>query len=119
MALTNKEQQCLVLYLGWPAKTLYTDSTHYSKIFVDRITNLDTDTEVKVRELLEKIERVREQMEEAQCRLSTTEVDNIKIREDELRRLRDLDRMYVKWLSQYLDLPVLRCDQSVCTTVRV
>ena len=118
MALTNKEQQCIVFYLGWPSKTLDVDSTHYSKIFGDRLLNLDSDAEVKIRNILTKIENIRAQLEDAACRFTTKKVDNIELREDEMEKLCALERKCVRWLSEYLDLPVMRKGgANVCLVV--
>lgn len=108
MALTANEIQCVVLYLGWPAKTVEVNSTHYSKIFVDRITTIPAEAEPKVRKYLDKIETLRDQLESAMCRLTTTEVDDIKLREDEIQRLKGLENYWVCQLSDYLDLPVIK-----------
>lgn len=119
MALTDKQKEDVVLFLGWPTKTLVPDSTHFSNIFYDRLNNLSVEGEIKVIDLITKIDEVRTNIHEAQCRLVAEKVDNVTLNQDEIDELWDLERRYIQILSEYLDLPIMRKGGSVngCITV--
>ena len=79
MALQDTQKEAIIFYLGWPAKTLVVDSTHYSKIVADRMTNLSEPTEKKVKAILAKLEAIDTQLDEARCRLTANKVaDEVK-----------------------------------------
>lgn len=111
MALTDKLKDCIVFYLGWPAKTLVVDSTDYSKIFSDRLTDFSSDSEKRIKGLLEKIEGIDTQLEEARCRASTSKVDDITLNPDEIMLLKKERNRCIKELSCFLDIKVI-CKSS-------
>jgi hypothetical protein len=112
MALTDTEIQKIVFYLGWPSKTVDEGSTHYSKIFKDRINDVSAEGEVIVRNYIRKIEEMYERLESAACRLSTSQVDNLHINPMEVEKLHKLKCRYIKELSDFLDLPIMRTSCS-------
>lgn len=111
MALTDKQKDCVIFYLGWPAKTLVSGSTDYSKIIVDRLDGLSTDSEKRIKGILEKIEGIDTQLEEARCRASTSKVDNITLNPDEIRLLKSERNRCKKELSHFLDISI-KCSGS-------
>jgi len=111
MALTDKQKDCVVFYLGWPAKTLVVDSTDYSKIFSDRLTDLSTDSEKRIKGILDKLEDIDKQLDEARCRVSTLKVQDIQLNPEEIDQLKKERRRCIKELSCFLDLKVV-CKSS-------
>lgn len=106
MALTEIEKHTIVRHLGWPAKTLLVNSTHYSNWVVSRLTDLTPEIESLVRDLLSRLIKMDEKLEKAVCRAGISEVDGITFREDELRILRNERYRIIKELSQLLDIPI-------------
>ena len=115
--LSATEQQSVVKFLGWPSKTLQVDSTHYSKIFVDRLTSLDAEGEVIVRDYLRKLGEIDEKIECATCRVSTEQVDNITLNNREIEQLYKLRRRWICELSDFLDLPILKTCNHVGSVI--
>lgn len=106
MALQDKEKEAVIFYLGWPAKTLVVDSTHYSKIISDRLTNLAEVTEKKVKAILAKLEGLDTNLEEAQCRLTAVKVADVQMdTRTEIEMLRSERRRCIRELGKYLDIP--------------
>lgn len=112
MALTTKQKHDVIYYLGWPSKTLDVGSTHYSKIMNDRLNGLSDEGCDRVIDLLCKLQGIREQLDEARCRLTTSEVDKIKMNEHEVSRLWGLEKSWVCILSELTDIPVMRKSKS-------
>lgn len=108
MALTDKEKTDILFHLGWPLKSLLPGSTHYNKIAVDRMNNLTSPMEDRVRELLCNIEEVRSRLLEAQKRLSASRVDTIELNQDEIDMLKVEMKRLSKELSGLLDLEMLK-----------
>jgi hypothetical protein len=103
--LNDKEKTDVIYYLGYPGKVLIPTSTHYQNTINDRLNNLTADIEARVRELLRKLAKVDKQLEEAACRFSTLQVDDIRINPEE-RRLLSLERKrLLRELSSLIDIP--------------
>lgn len=118
MALQDAQKEAIIFYLGWPAKTLVVDSTHYSKITADRMTNLSDVTEKNVKVILAKLDNIDTQLEEARCRLSANKVADIHMDATrEINKLKSERRRCAKELSCYLDI-AFKCkigsQGSVC-----
>ena len=107
MALSAVQKQKILLHLGWPSKSLISDSTHYSSQCVSRLTNLTADIESETQSMLTKIDSLDTKLEAASCRLSASKVDDIELNPREIEMLRAEKRRIVKMLSEYLDLPIL------------
>ncbi len=111
--LSATEQQSVVKFLGWPSKTLQVNSTHYSKIFVDRLTALDAEGEAIVQDYLRKLGEIDEKIECATCRVSTEKVDNIHLNNREIDQLYALRHRWIHELSDFLDLPILKSNHHM------
>lgn len=110
MALTDKQKNQVLYYLGWPLKTLITDSTHYQKTIADRFENLNTQIEDIVDDLLDKLEEIDKKLEKARCRLSASKVDDITLNKNEIQMLLKERRRCRNELHRILDIPVLVND---------
>jgi hypothetical protein len=112
-----QEKAKIVLHLGWPAKTIISGSTDYSKIFSDRLENLTAPFEQEVRIILEKLLKNDDSLEEARLRLGAKKVDGIELRDDELYQLRKEKKRLLHQLSDLLDLEIMKSGSggiSVC-----
>jgi len=106
MALSDVQKDCIVFYLGYPARILYPGSTSYSRIFADRLDNFNIESEKRVKALLMKIESLDKKLEAAQCRVSTLEVDGIKFNaEGEIRSLKRERTRCIQELARFIDIP--------------
>lgn len=106
MALTDKEKYRVLYYLGWPGLTLIPTSTMYNKVVNDRLVDLVPDIEKLVKELLEKLQKLDDKLEKAQCRLSAKSVDNIEMNPDEIPMLKKERKRLIKELSDWLEIPI-------------
>lgn len=105
--LTANEKAKIVLYLGWPAKTIIEDSTDYSKTFSDRLENFNASFESEIRTLLTKILAVDTCLDEAKNRLGAKQVGDIQTNEAEMYELKKERKRLVKILSGILDLEII------------
>lgn len=108
MALSSTQKYCVINYLGWAAKTLQVGSTHYSKTIDDRLSTLPAEAEPKVLEYLDQMEKIRGQIEEAQCRLSASQIGDIRTNEFEIEKLRAQESYWLRRLSEWVDIPIVR-----------
>ena len=109
MALTDKQKDCIIFYMGWPAKTLVTDSTHYSKIISDRLNDLSAETEKRVKTMLDKLQAIDDQLDEARCRLTATQVEKVKMDARlEIEELKKERRRCSIELGQFVDIPFMK-----------
>lgn len=115
--LSATEIQSTVRWLGWPSKTVDEGSTHYSKIFTDRITTLSDEGIAVVRDLLRKISETEEKIECARCRLAAEKVDGLVMNNREISQLHSLKTHYILELSEFVDLPVLKHSHHVHSLV--
>lgn len=107
MALNDTQKHNIIFYLGWPAKTLISGSTHYQKTVNDRLNNLDIPTESIVNKLITKLKDLDTKLDSAACRFSTEQVGDIKLNSDERRLLLQERRRVRDELSALVDIPVL------------
>jgi hypothetical protein len=105
MALTSTEKNKIAQLLGYPAIALNSTSVAYDKIFADRLTLIDTDTENLVRGYLDQITALETQMSAAPTRLISSQVADIKINLEELEGLRRERKRIAKELGAFLMLP--------------
>lgn len=108
MALTDQEKAKIVLHLGWPAKTIITDSTDYSKTFSDRLNGLTSAFETEIRIILDKLLKNDDCLEEARLRLGAKKVGDIETREDEIFQLKKEKKRLTRQLSDLLDLEIMQ-----------
>lgn len=114
MALQDKEKEAIIYYLGWPAKTLVVDSTHYSKITADRMTNLAEVTEKKTKVILAKLDAIDTQLDDARCRLTANRVSDVYMdARREIEVLRSERKRCTRELSGYLDIRFIRGSGSM------
>jgi len=104
---TAAEQQKIIWFLGWPAKTLVVGSTHYDQTIVTRMQLLDSDTEQVTRGLLSQLDSVRAQYTSSTTRMKATKVGDIEINSKEHDLLGKEYRRLLKELSMLLDIPQL------------
>lgn len=110
MALTSAQQAEVIFYLGWPAKSLVVDSTHYNTTLVTRLTGLSADSETLVTGLLTKIGDVRTKLDNSTARMLVKKVGDIELNTDENMYLNKDFRRLVRELSDLLDIPVMGGD---------
>lgn len=118
MALTPKEQSKIIQILGYGGKTIQVGSVIYNKITNDRLNRLPPDAEELIRSYICKIEKIEKHMDSALCRLSASEVNDIKLNADELPQLRSERRKIAREVAQFLDIPfrlIGGANVSVCS----
>jgi hypothetical protein len=117
MSLTANEKAKIVLYLGWPAKTIIEDSTDYSKTFVDRLNNLTSPFEVEVRDLLSKTLAIDNCLSEAKLRLGAKKIGDIETNDAEIYELKKERKRIIKQLAALLDLDVISQSNGIGVSV--
>lgn len=104
MAFTTTEKNRIVRLLGWPSKVIVQTSTVYNSVVNDRLS-VETEAEAEVRTILDRILTLDERLESAICRVSTTEVDGVKLNREEIPMLRRERRRLIEELSEFLSIP--------------
>lgn len=107
MALTDAQKTQVVIYLGWPAKTLTTDSTHYSPTVAARLTGLSAEAETQVTSMLTKLAAVATKYEASTGRMLVKKVGDIELNTDEHATLSKEYVRLQRMLSAMLDIPFL------------
>lgn len=107
MALSDSDKFKVIYELGWPGKTLVTNSTHYNRSVADRLTNLTTDIEDQVTSLLEKLDAVKLKYDASSSRMLVKKVGDIELNPDEHMLIGREYRRLKKELSRLLDIPDL------------
>lgn len=108
MALTLQQQQDIIYLLGWPGKTLIQASTHYNSVIASRLINLNTPIENQATKLVARIQKIDTILECALTRMSTLEMQDIKLDPNEAARLRRERRTLIGELSDLLDIDVMK-----------
>ncbi len=113
MALTSREQQKILRFLGWAGLTVVPDSTHFNSVVNDRLGNnvskpLTVDIEREVRDILERLINIDTCLDEAKCRLTASQVDKITLNKNEISELRKERKRWIRELSDILDIPIMR-----------
>lgn len=105
MALTSTEQNKIVQLLGFPGIILDPTSVAYDKIFADRLSKINADTESLVRGYLTQVATIETQMNAAPTRLISSQVGDIRINLEELEGLRKERRKVAREIATHLMLP--------------
>ena len=113
MALTATEKTKILKYLGWALKTIDATSTHFNSIVNSRLINLTNEALVLIRGLLKQIESIDEAMQAALCRMSTQQVGDIKINQNEMDMLKKEYMKRIRELSDMLDINIERTGASL------
>ena len=117
MALSSKEKHEIIFHLGWSAQTLIEGSTQFNSVVNDRVSFNNTDLERIARNLLKCINQVDEQLKDAQCRVSTSKVDNVTMNPEEIKWLRSEKKRLVRELSDHLDIPIQKSSSANVSVV--
>ena len=120
MALTAKQRAKVVFYLGWSGLTLVAGSSQFNSVVNDRLDGAAADLEISriVKDLLDCLIALDEKLKKAQCRVSTSKVDDIKINPEEIERLRSERSRLVRELADHLDIPITK-SSSRNVSIRV
>lgn len=106
MALTDTQKQSILMYLGYPAKSLLSDSTHFSSVVDSRLKNLSAEIETGVVSTLTRLAALETRLDSAACRLSAAKVDEIELNPKEIEGLRSERKRLIRILADYIDLPI-------------
>lgn len=98
------EKLKIMYALGYPAKTIKSGTTDYSRIISDRLDNQETETEDRVRGLLNQVDSLDTKLQEASSRFLAQSVGDIKLNPNESRLLKKERARVIKELGQILDL---------------
>lgn len=120
MALTAKQKNDILFYLGFPGNTLDSTKQNYISTVAGRINGIDDDasTESRVRNLLERLEKHDERLDGAADRTTAVKVGDIELNPDEISNLKKERTRLVKELGRLIDLaPQNSCGVSFGVTV--
>lgn len=106
MAFSQSEQFEIIRLLGWPVMTITESSISYSKIIHDRITSYPEQAEFIVKELIERIEALDEQLEKSVNRSNVKRIDDFEFFGNESTELRKERFRIIKELGCALDIPL-------------
>jgi len=107
MALTDTQKQKVLLYLGWPGKTLVSTSTHYSATVAARLTLLTSDIETNAVACLTALDALALKFTAATARALVKKVGDIELNSEEHPQLNKEHRRQQRLLSGILDIPVV------------
>lgn len=117
MALTQLEKVRAMRYLGWPAKTVISGTTHYNNIINNRFDGLDSSSETVFREVMSRLECIDERLAKARARLAAAKVGDIELNENEVRELRSERIREIRELSDLVDIAVIKQGTSTAVVV--
>lgn len=106
MALSSQQKYDIIYLLGYPGKTLIEASTHFNSIINSRLLNLVPEIEAQANKLVGRIKKIDEILECALTRMSTLELQDIKLNPEETTRLRRERKIILGELSDVLDIPI-------------
>lgn len=106
MALDSEQKHKILFHLGYPAKTIIADSTHFNSVVNSRLNNLNSDVEDLVAALLADLDTVRTRMFDGQKTIKAKRVDDIEVNTDWIRDLKTEYRRLARDLAELLDLPL-------------
>lgn len=107
MAFNTQQKQDIIYYLGWPGKTLLLNSTHYNSVIASRLDNLIPEIESQANTLVARIKEIDQILRTGSVnRASTLELQDIKLSDREMPRLRSERRTIIGELSDLLDVDV-------------
>lgn len=109
MALTDKEKTTALYYLGWPGKSLQSTSQLFNSVVDDRLKNLPSALETRVKNLLKRLEALDEALDCAVPRTGARRiVGEVEMNPNELDDLRKERLRQIRELSDMLDLEIVR-----------
>lgn len=117
MALSEKERNNILYYLGWANQTLTEGKVHYNSVVDDRLTDLTSYAERVIKGILTRLENLDSCLDAAKCRLAATQVDGVTTNPKELVMLRNERKKWVRELSDYLDVPIVKSNDSIGVVV--
>jgi len=107
VALSFKQKNRIVFLLGYPGKILIADSTHFNRIFADRMENLNREIEDQVVTLLANLEDGRTKLTSSRDKGNVKRIGDIELDTNRTRSLVISDyRRLLRELSNLLDIPV-------------
>ena len=112
MALTEAQKNKALEYLGFPLKVLDPTSEFYSPIIISRLTNLATDSETIIADIIAKLDDVYVKIVDSQTRMLALGVSDIKLHPEEFKLLQRARAFWVRKLSQTTSLPVAEASES-------
>ena len=108
MALSSEDKQKIVFVLGYAGKILIPTSTHFNRIFSDRMENLNTFIEDQVGELLELIDAARLKITATTSNGNVKKIDGIELDTTRTKSLATGDyKRLLHELSCLLDIPIV------------
>lgn len=108
MALSERQKHKIIYYLGWSGLTIVENSTQYNTVVNNRLDNTNAEIERIVKGLLERLEAIDEQLDQANCRLSASRVDGVEMNPREIEMLRKQRKKWICELSDHLAIPITR-----------
>ena len=104
--LDDQDRADVVFYLGYPAKIVNENSTHYSGIYDDRMNRLAPATVARVKELLALIKETRTQLDNTRADSHVNRVGEIGLSPQYVStNIRAQYNRYIGELSRILDIP--------------
>lgn len=106
MALSAKERTRLLFYFGLPGTILTEGNVNFNSVVNDRIVVIDDDENIcKIaRDILKKLEKFDECLEEAKCRMAASSVGDINMNKDEIRMILKERNRCIKELGMLIDI---------------
>ena len=119
MALSDSEKADVIFFLGWPGLTIVADSTHFNSVVNDRLNVTDTNAEISriASGILIRLTKCDTQLDSAKCRLAASKVDNLTLNEEEIAKIKNERRRFVRELSDHLDIPIMKSSSNQVSIV--
>lgn len=108
MAFSSQEKADIIFQLGWPGLTIVENTTDYSKIIVDRLTNASAPMISQTRSLLTRIALIDEKIQASTSRMLAKQIGDIILRDGETSLLRSEKKAVLRELSDLLSIPIVR-----------
>ena len=112
--LTDEQKERITFLLGYPSKILRDNSTHFNRIFNNRLTNLSDIAVNQIGELLDLVTVARKKLDESQDEAKVASVDGLSF--DTSRAVTNIKSQYYRYLKEIgslLDIPVRRMMMTV------
>lgn len=103
--LTSQEQNKIVQLLGYGSKILQAGSVIYNKILNDRLNNVPDDGINFVRDWLDQVSSIEDQIKAAITRMTAEKVDDITLNKREVEMLRTERKRIAREIAAHLDIP--------------
>lgn len=104
MALTAKQKNDVLFYLGYSGQTIIENSTDYITSVADRLSGVDANTETRTIRILSKLDGMDQRLEDAADRLPASQVSDIRLNVEEIPMLRKERRRLTQELGRLLDI---------------